>query len=90
MTGRRAGERRLGLLILAGRTALTFYVAHMLLIALLVRTVDGVTLWQAGFTGLTGLGIPGAWASVLFAIAAGALAFAPMPWLKRRGLLIRA
>jgi predicted acyltransferase len=82
--------RLLGLPILAGQTALTFYVAHMLLIALLIRRVNGVTLWEAGFEGFTRLGLGGAWASVLFALAAGALAFAPMFWLKKRGLLIRA
>lgn len=87
---RNAGERLLRFAVQAGQTALTFYVAHMLLIAVLVRRVDGISLWERGFAGLTGLGLPGTWASVLFALLAGALAFAPMSWLKRRGLLIRA
>ncbi len=87
--GTAAGPRWLAFLVFAGRTALTFYVLHMLLIALLVRKVDGESLWSRSFDLLAATGLPGALASLLFAILAGALAFAPLPWLRRRGLLLR-
>jgi hypothetical protein len=56
---------------------------------LLVRKIEGETLWSRGFDLLAATGLPGSVASLLFALLAGALAFAPLPWLKRRGLLLR-
>ncbi len=87
-TGR--AERSLALLVIAGQTALTVFVAHMLLIAILVRKVSGETLWSILFGGLQRLTLPDAVTSLVFAIIATGIALAPVPWLKRRGWLIRA
>jgi predicted acyltransferase len=84
------GLRLLSFPIFAGQTALTFYVLHMLLIALLVRTWRGETLWSRSFDLLASTGVSGALASLLFALLAGAIALAPLSWLRRRGLLLRA
>jgi len=79
------------LLAFAGRTALTLYVVHMLLIALLVRHApDGRTWWAAIHDTLGGAGLSPAMTSLLFALIASALSLAPLAWLKRRGLLLRA
>ncbi|MFY7852355.1 MAG: acyltransferase family protein [Brevundimonas sp.] len=78
------------LLVFAGRTALTVYVVHMLLIALLVRAPFGQTLWASGFQAIRGLGLADPIASLVFAVLATALTLAPIPWLRRRGWLIRA
>jgi predicted acyltransferase len=79
------------LLLLAGQTALTLYVLHMLLIALLVRTVPGGgTLWSHSYDALAWTGLPPGVASLLFALAASALSLAPLSWLRRRGLLLKA
>jgi predicted acyltransferase len=83
-------DRVLGLLLLAGQTALTAYVLHMLLIAVLVRRPFGDTLWLQGFDALQRLGLGGQTASLVFALLATALTLAPLPWLRRRGWLIRA
>lgn len=79
------------LLLLAGRTALTLYVLHMLLIALLVRTAPGGgTLWSNAYGQIAATGLPPGLASLAFAIAASAVSLAPLPWLKRRGFLLKA
>jgi predicted acyltransferase len=79
------------LLLLAGRTALTLYVVHMLLIAVLVRTAPGGgTLWSHAYDSIAATGLPPGTASLLFAVAASTMSLAPLPWLKRRGLLLRA
>ncbi|HYC04978.1 MAG TPA: heparan-alpha-glucosaminide N-acetyltransferase domain-containing protein [Azospirillaceae bacterium] len=77
--------------VLLGRTALTLYVLHMLLIALLVRQApDGRRLWTHGFEALAATDLPAPTASLLFAILASALCAAAMPPLRRRGWLLRA
>lgn len=77
--------------VVLGRTALTLYVVHMLLIALLIRPLpDGTRLWAWLFQRLTDTGMPGAPAALLFAVAATALCAAAMPALLRRGWLLRA
>jgi len=79
------------LLLLAGQTALTLYVLHMLLIAVLVRTVPGGgTLWSRSYDALAATGLTPGLASLLFAVAASAVSLAPLSWLRRRGLLLRA
>lgn len=83
-------DRPLAPLVFAGQTALTFFVAHMLLIAILVRKVSGETLWSILFGGLQRLTLPDAVTSLVFAIIATGIALAPVPWLKQRGWLIRA
>lgn len=78
------------LMVFAGQTALTVYVVHMLLIAILVRSPLRETLWASGFQAVLGLGLPGPIASLVFALLATALTLAPIPWLRRHGWLIRA
>jgi len=79
------------LLLLAGRTALTLYVIHMLLVALLVRTVrDGGTLWSHAYSLIAATGMSPGMASLLFAVIGSTISLAPLPWLRRRGLLVRA
>lgn len=88
--GGRHQNRPAGLLIFAGQTALTVYVIHMLLIAILVRRPFGDTLWLQGFDTLQRLGLGGAVTSLAFALVATVLTLAPVPWLRWRGWLIRA
>ncbi|MCA3699501.1 MAG: DUF1624 domain-containing protein [Brevundimonas sp.] len=87
-----AGRARpvLGLMVFAGQTALTVYVVHMVLIALLVRAPFGETLWSSGFRAIQSLDIPDPIASLIFALLATAVTLVPIPWLRRRGWLIRA
>ena len=79
------------LCVLFGQTALTFYVLHMLLLAVIVRKFpDGTRIWDWLYTILAATGLSPPLASLLFAIVAGALCAAPLPWLKRNGWLIKA
>jgi predicted acyltransferase len=79
------------LCVLYGQTALTFYVIHMLLLAVIVRKMpDGTRIWDALYAALASTGVPPALASLIFAIIAGALCTAPLAWLKRKGWLIKA
>ncbi len=84
------GRRLTAPAVFAGQTALTVYVAHMLLIAVLVRTVQGETLWSIGFSAMQRAGLPDPVASLAFAVVAAGLSLAPVPWLRQRGWLIRA
>lgn len=72
-----------------GRVALTFYVLHMLLIALLLVRVNGQPIWDyvAGAVGRTGL--PSAIGSLGFALLWGAGLALLTRRLERRGWLIR-
>lgn len=77
--------------VLLGQTALTLYVIHMLLLAVIVRKLpDGTRIWDALYTSLASTGLPPAIASLIFALTAGALCTAPLAWLKRKGWLIKA
>lgn len=77
-------------MVLLGRTALTLYVLHMLLIAVLVRSLpDGTRLWDALYGAVLRTGLPGDWASLLFALIASGLCFGLMPLLARRRWLLR-
>lgn len=79
------------LCVLYGQTALTLYVIHMLLLAIIVRKLpDGTRIWDALYAGLASTGLPPALASLIFALIAGALCTAPLAWLKRKGWLIKA
>jgi predicted acyltransferase len=79
------------LLVLLGQTALTFYVIHMLLIAIIVRKLpDGERIWDVLYQQLAATGLTPAIASLLFAAIAGAICAAPLGWLQRRGWLIKA
>lgn len=73
-----------------GQAALTLYVVHMLLIALIVRKLpDGTTIWAAGFDALAATGLNPAIASMLFAVLAGALSCALVVPLRKRGWLLK-
>lgn len=79
------------LCVLYGQTALTLYIIHMLLLAVIVRKLpDGTRIWDALYAGLASTGLPPAFASLIFALIAGALCTAPLAWLKRKGWLIKA
>ncbi len=74
-----------------GQAALTLYVVHMLLIALIVRKLpDGKTIWAASFDALAATGLNPPLASMLYAAAAAALSCALIPLLRRRGWLLKA
>lgn len=83
------GRLALTLPIFAGRTALTLYVLHMLLIVLLVRTVSDGTIWSVSFDALKRLGLNEGIASLLFAAVGAGISLAPLQWLRRRKLLLR-
>lgn len=73
-----------------GQSALTLYVVHMLLIALLVRQLPlGKTLWATGFDGLAATGLSPALASMLFAVIAAALSCMIVAALRKRGWVLK-
>jgi predicted acyltransferase len=79
------------LCVLYGQTALTLYVIHMLLLAVIVRKLpDGTRIWDGLYSALASTGLSPALASLNFALIAGALCTAPLAWLKRKGWLIKA
>jgi predicted acyltransferase len=79
------------LLVLLGQTALTFYVIHMLLLAIIVRKLpDGERIWDMLYQNIAATGLSPAFASLLFAVIAGAICAAPLSRLQRRGWLIKA
>ena len=73
-----------------GQAALTLYVVHHLLIAIIVRKLpNGEKLWKILFDALAGTGLNPAIASLLFACLAAAISCAVLPWLKRRGWILK-
>ena len=74
-----------------GTVALTLYVVHMLMIAVLVRHIPGgARLWGASFDALhRALPMSEGWASVVYAALAGALAILLTEALRRRGWVLR-
>jgi predicted acyltransferase len=73
-----------------GQAALTLYVVHTLLIAIIVRQLpSGVTIWDATWSVLAGIGLNAGLASMLYASVAAAISCATLPWLKRRGILLK-
>jgi predicted acyltransferase len=77
--------------VLLGQTALTLYVIHMLLLALIVRKLsDDTRIWDLLYSKLAATGLSPPIASLLFALIAGAICTAPLGWLKRKGWLIKA
>ncbi len=78
-------------LVLLGQTALTLYVIHMLLIAVIVRKWPGeARIWDSLYGVLASTGLSPPLASLIFALLAAALCVAPLGALKRRGWLIKA
>jgi predicted acyltransferase len=74
---------------LLGRTALTFYVLHMAVIAVLLLKIRGARLWDLPVRSVSALGVGPEAASLAFALLLGLVIAAAMPALARRGLLIR-
>ncbi len=89
----RIGAARLAVsLARIGTVALTLYVVHMLMIAVLVRHLpDGTTLWHASFALFhRAIALPEGVASVAYALLLGGLAIALTDALRRRGWVLRA
>jgi predicted acyltransferase len=73
-----------------GQAALTLYVVHTLLIAIIVRKLPGgETIWDVTYKALAATGLSPPFASLLYACIAAAISCAILPWLKRRGWLLR-
>lgn len=74
-------------LAIAGRTALTLFVIHMLLVAVLVRTVDGERIWTLLYRWVTRDAHGDPASSFVFAVLAGSLCAAMTAALRWRGWL---
>lgn len=72
-----------------GRVALTLYVVHALLTAILVIPVGGERLWAITFDALAGLGLPLDWTALLYAVIAGTLSVLITLALAKRGWVLR-
>jgi predicted acyltransferase len=73
-----------------GQAALTLYIVHTLLIAVIVRKLpSGETIWEASWNMLAGTGLHPGTASMLYAMLAAAISCAALPWLKRRGWILK-
>ncbi len=73
-----------------GQAALTLYVVHTLLIAIIVRKLpSGQTLWDATWQVVSSTGLHPGVASMLYACVAAAISCAVLPWLKRRGWVLK-
>ncbi|MBL0925661.1 MAG: hypothetical protein IBJ12_14505 [Sphingomonadaceae bacterium] len=85
------GESRLALWTVSlGQAALTLYVVHTLLIAIIVRKLPGgETIWDISYQGLARAGLPAPLTSLLYAVIAAALSCAVLPCLKRRGWVLK-
>ncbi len=73
-----------------GQAALTLYVVHTLLIAIIVRTLpSGEKIWEVSWNALASTGLHPGVASMLYAAIAAAISCAVLPWLKRRGWILK-
>lgn len=73
-----------------GQAALTLYVVHMLLLALLVRRLSGETrLWDVAYAPFAATGLPAPAASLAFAGVAAVLCIAVTRALARRGCVLK-
>lgn len=73
-----------------GQAALTLYVVHTLLIAVIVRKLpSGDKIWDVTYQALASTGLPLPVASLLYAGFAAAISCAILPWLKRRGWVLK-
>jgi predicted acyltransferase len=74
-----------------GQTALTLYVVHTVFIAIIVRKLpDGQSIWEASYQALASTGLYPPIAALVYAIIAAALSCAVLPFLKRKGWMIKA
>jgi predicted acyltransferase len=72
-----------------GQVALTLYVVHALLTAILVIWIGGERLWVSSFDALAKLGLPLDWTSLLYAVIAGTLSVLITLALAKRGWVLR-
>jgi predicted acyltransferase len=73
-----------------GQAALTLYVVHTLLIAIIVRKLpSGEKIWDVSHNAIVSIGLSPAAASMLYAIIAAAISCAILPRLKRRGWILK-
>jgi predicted acyltransferase len=73
-----------------GQAALTLYVVHTLLIALIVRKLSsGETIWEVTYQALANTGLTPPVASLIYACCAAAMSCSALPWLKRRGWILK-
>jgi predicted acyltransferase len=73
-----------------GQAALTLYVVHTLLIAIIVRKLSsGETIWDTSYQALASTGIYPPIAALFYAICAAALSCAVLPFLKRKGWILK-
>lgn len=73
-----------------GQAALTLYVVHMLLIAMIVRTLPtGETIWATSWRALAATGLPPGLASMLYAVIGVAISCAVLAVLRRRGWVLK-
>ena len=73
-----------------GQAALTLYVVHTLLIAIIVRQLpSGEKIWDVSYQMLAGTGLSPPVASLIYACIAAALSCATLPFLKRRGWVLK-
>jgi predicted acyltransferase len=73
-----------------GQAALTLYVVHTLLIAVIVRKLpSGEKIWDVTWQALASTGLHPGIASMLYACIAAAISCAVLPWLKRRGWILK-
>ncbi len=73
-----------------GQAALTLYVVHTLLIAVIVRKLpSGEKIWDVTWAALANTGLNPGLASMLYAIIAAAISCALLPWLKQRGWILK-
>lgn len=73
-----------------GQAALTLYVVHQLLIAAIFRQLpSGEKLWAVTYRALASTGLSSGAASMLYATIAAALCCAVLPFLRRRGWILK-
>ncbi len=73
-----------------GQAALTLYVVHTLLIAVIVRQLpSGEKIWDVTWEALANTGLHPGVGSMLYACFAAAISCAVLPWLKRRGWILK-
>ncbi len=73
-----------------GQAALTLYVVHTLLIAIIVRKLpSGDTIWDASYLALASTGLYPPIAALFYAVCAAAISCALLPFLKRKGWILK-
>lgn len=87
----RIGGSRLAIWIVGlGQAALTLYVVHHVLLAVIVRTLpSGERIWEVTYRWLLATGLSPAIASMVYAVIAAAISCAMLPLLRRQRWLLK-